>query len=86
MAWWEMRTANESGMAKVKVRVGVEVTPKAFLFELVVNTSAAGVLLLCSSSVNNRQFVGNASRQTSAVEIYVTYLAVLSCDVSGVQC
>ena len=48
-----MRTANESGMAKVTVRVGVEVTPNAFLFELVVNTSAAGALLLCSSSVNN---------------------------------
>lgn len=53
MAQWEMRTANESRVAKVTVRMGVEVTPNAFLFELVVNTSAAGFLLLCSFSVNN---------------------------------
>lgn len=53
MAWWKKGTANESGMAKVTVRVGVEVTPNAFLFELVVNTSVAGVHLLPSSPVNN---------------------------------
>lgn len=51
MTWWKKWTANESGMAKVTVRV--EVTPNAFLFELVVNTSVAGVHLPPSSPVNN---------------------------------
>lgn len=61
-------------------------TPNAFLFELLVNKSVAGVHLPRSSPVNNSTVCGNTSMQTSRVEMNVTYLAVLSHDVSGVQC
>lgn len=78
--FWETRTANESRMAKVTVRVGVEVTPNAFCFELVVNTSEAGVLLLCSSSVNNFYSLW-AMRVCKQVQWKLTSFTLLCCPV-----